>query len=130
MTTTNKTMREKIAERERSGYRTDVYDLVSSLKTALDPENGRPDTYTAAKAAVGLLLDSLNAGSERDAIPGIVAGIVSTHRHLQGVGIFALLKALGHLPELEHATDARNEHAYKACAELREALRERIYWRD
>jgi len=123
-----KNIREQIAEREKDAYGPDVYELVRKLKTALDPEGSRPDTYTATKAAMALLLDAHNSGSERDAIPGMVAGIVSTHRHLQGKGLFAILTALGHLPSLEHATDARNEHAYKACEELRTALRERIYW--
>jgi len=109
----------------------DAYDLVRVLKMALENYGvERYDTYTMAKAAFALLLDAHNAGSERDSIPGMVAGIRSTHRHLQGKGIFAVLTALGHLPKLENATDARNEHAYKACEELREALKERIYWAD
>jgi len=128
MTTTNKTMREQIADHEGNAYGPDVYELVRKLKTALDPENGRPDTYTAAKAAMALLLDVHNAGNARDSVPGMVAGVISTHRHLQGTGIWAILTALGHLPKLENATDARNEHAYRACESLREALRERIYW--
>jgi len=145
MPATNKTMREKIAERERSSYRNDTHDLVSAARKGLKGEHkcsqcqhvdqsgpgiDRHDTYNLAKAAAALLLDALNSGSKRDAVPGVVAGISATHRHLQGVGLFAILEALGELPKLEHATDARNEHAYKACAELREALRERIYWTD
>ena len=130
MTTKNKTMREKISEHEKAS-RHDTFDLVRVLKTALE-EYGveRYDTFTMAKAAFALLLDAHNAGSERDSIPGMVSGITSTHRHLQGKGLFAVLTALGHLPKLPHATDARNEHAYKACEELRNALRERIYWPD
>lgn len=131
MTTTNKTMREQISEREQNSWKNDTHELVTAARKGLS-EHGvkRHDTYLLAKAAVALLLDALNSGSKRDAVPGVVAGIVATHRHLQGQGIFALLEALGELPKLENATDPRNEHAYKACAELREALRERIYWRD
>jgi len=111
--------------------RHDTHDLVSALKTALEGVGvERYDTFTMAKAAFALLLDAHNAGSERDSIPGMVAGITTTHRHLQGKGIFAVLTALGHLPKLENATDARNEHAYKACDTLRTALSERIYWGD
>ena len=126
---TNKTMRDQIAERQSKTYGNDTFDLVRVLKTALE-EHGveRYDTFTMAKAALALLLDAHNAGSERDSIPGMVAGITHTHRHLQGKGIFAVLTALGHLSKL--GTDARNEHAYAACGELREALRERIYWAD
>ena len=126
---TNKTMRDQIAVRQSKTYGNDTFDLVRVLKTALE-EHGveRYDTFTMAKAALALLLDAHNAGSERDSIPGMVAGITHTHRHLQGKGIFAVLTALGHLPALENATDARNQHAYDACAELREALKERIYW--
>ena len=123
-----KNIRDQIAEHERSKYGPDVFELVRTLRKALDPENSRPDTYTATKAAMALLLDAHNSGSERDSIPGMVAGIVATHRHLQGKGLFAILTALGHLPSLDCATDARNEHAYKACEEMRTALRERIYW--
>lgn len=111
--------------------RIDTHDLVTAAREGLKGAGvERHDTYNLAKAAVALLLDALNSGSREDAIPGVVEGIQTTHRHLQGVGIFALLEALGTLPKLEHATDARNEHAYKACAELREALAERIYWKD
>jgi len=128
---TTKTVREEIAERERKSYQNDAYDLVRALRAGLEDHGiDRNDTYNITKGAIALLLDALNSGSERDAVPGTVAGILTTHRHLQGVGIFALLKALGELPTLENATDPRNEHAYKACAELRIALRERIYWRD
>ncbi len=124
-----KTIQEQISERETKSYRNDTHDLVRVLKTALQ-EHGveRYDTYTMAKAAFALLLDAHNAGDERDSIPGMVAGITNTHRHLQGKGIFAVLTALGHLPKL--GTDARNQHAYDACGELREALKERIYWTD
>jgi len=111
--------------------RHDTHDLVSALKTVLEGVGvERYDTFTMAKAAFALLLDAHNAGSERDSIPGMVAGITTTHRHLQGKGIFAVLTALGHLPKVEHGTDARNEHAYKACEEIRTALSERIYWAD
>ena len=131
MTSKTNTMREQIAEREQKSYGNDTFDLVRVLKKALE-EHGveRYDTYTMAKAAFALLLDAHNAGSERDSIPGMVAGITHTHRHLQGKGLFAVMTALGHLPKLAHATDARNEHAYKACEELRTALSERIYWPD
>ena len=124
-------IQEQINERESKSYRNDTHDLVRVLKTALE-EHGveRYDTFTMAKAAFALLLDAHNAGSERDSIPGMVAGITATHRHLQGKGIFAVLTALGHLPKVEHGTDARNEHAYKACEEIRTALSERIYWAD
>jgi hypothetical protein len=124
-------MREKIAEREKNAYGNDTHDLVRACREGLKAHGiDRHDTFNVAKAAAALLLDALNAGSKRDAIPGVVAGITTTHRHLQGEGIFTILEALGELPKLDNATDARNEHAYKACAELREALRERIYWRD
>jgi hypothetical protein len=131
MTTKNKTMRERIAEREKNAYRNDTHDLVRAAREGLKAHGiERHDTYNLAKAAIALLLDSLNSGSKRDAVPGAVAGILTTHRFLQGQGIFTLLEALGELPKLENATDARNEHAYKACAELREALRERIFWQE
>lgn len=124
-----KTIQEQISERETKSYRNDTHELVQVLKTALQ-EHGveRYDTFTMAKAAFALLLDAHNAGDAGDSIPGMVAGITNTHRHLQGKGIFAVLTALGHLPGL--GTDARNEHAYAACGELREALKERIYWGD
>ena len=116
------------ARRQR---RIDTHDLVQSARKGLEDAGiERGDTHNMAKAAIGLLLDCLNAGSDREAIPGVVEGIRTTHRHLQGKGIFALLTALGELPKLECATDARNEHAYAACADLREALKERIYWKD
>lgn len=126
-----KTIQDQINERETKGYRNDTFKLVQVLKAAL-VEHGveRYDTFTMAKAAFALLLDAHNAGSQHDSVPGMVAGITSAHRHLQGKGIFAVLTALGHLPSLEHATDARNEHAYNACSDLRKALRERIYWPD
>lgn len=128
-TNTTNTIQDQINERESDSYGNDTHDLVRVLKTALEDHGvERYDTFTMAKAAFALLLDAHNAGSERDSIPGMVAGITQTHRHLQGKGIFAVLTALGHLPKL--GTDARNEHAYAACATLREALRERIYWTD
>ena len=108
-----------------------THDLVRALREGLQGAGvDRHDTFNIAKGAIALLLDALNSGSKTDAVPGVVEGIRTTHRHLQGQGIFALLEALGTLPKLEYATDARNEHAYKACAELREALQERIYWKD
>lgn len=129
MNNKTKTIGERIAEHESRNYGNDIHRLVNLLREALK-EHGieKYDTYTVAKAATALLLDAHNAGSERDSIPGMVAAIRSTHRYLQGKGIFAVLTALGHLPGLPCATDARNEHAYKACEELRTALRERIYW--
>ena len=109
----------------------DTHDLVRACREGLKGAGiDRHDTFNIAKGAIALLLDALNSGSKTDAVPGVVEGILTTHRHLQGQGIFALLEALGTLPKCEHATDARNEHANKACAELREALRERIYWKD
>lgn len=122
-------MRDRIAEHEKGSYGNDTHDLVRALREGLTAHGiERHDTYNIAKGAIALLLDALNSGSDRDAVPGVVAGILTTHRYLQGQGIWALLTALGHLPELENATDARNEHAYKACETLREALSERIYW--
>jgi len=123
---------EQIQRFEREN-RSETYRLVNILKDALSEAGhknkwGRPDTYTMAKAAIGLLLDAHNAGSEHETIPGMIAGIITTHRHLQGEGIYAILKALGHLPDMENATDARNEIAYELCGKARAALSERIYW--
>ena len=106
-----------------------THDLVRAAREGLEKAGiDRHDTFNIAKAAMALLLDSLNSGSEKDAIPGTVEGITNTHRYLQGKGVFALLEALGNLSKLP--TDARNEHAYAACGEIREALKHRIYWKD
>jgi len=123
-----KNIQEQINEHE-SRSRFDTFNLVRVIREALAAHGvERSDTYTMSKAASAFLLDAHNAGSERESIPGIVAGVRNTHRHLQGKGVFAVLTALGHLPTLENATDARNEHAYAACEDLRGALSERIYW--
>lgn len=105
----------------------DTHDLVRAAREGLK-EAGveRHDTHNLAKAAIALLLDCVNGGDSKDAVIGTVEGIRTTHRHLQSVGIFALLEALGTVSKL--SSDARNEHAYRACAEMREALKERIYW--
>ena len=89
------------------------------------------DAYAKAKVATKALLDATNVmGSEKAVIAGVVAGILETHRYLQGQGIVAILTALGEFGRLPGHEDPRNAHAKATCAKLPEALREQIYWKD
>ena len=89
------------------------------------------DAFNAARAATKALLDATNCmGADKAVIAGVVAGILNTHRYLQGQGIIAILTALGEFGRLPGHEDPRNAHAKATCAKLPEALREQIYWKD
>ena len=79
-----------------------------------------------ARDAIETLTRALNGGTRRDVIAGLVQGLSREHRYLQSEAIWALLEALARLPQ-ETGTDARNEHAVNACADVYAALADRIY---
>lgn len=83
--------------------------------------------FRAGVEAADSLADHLNGGGQKSAMYGLLYGLMKTHRHLQAQTVWTLLEALGRLPDVDLG-DARNEHALKACGEVREALKERIYW--
>jgi hypothetical protein len=79
------------------------------------------------------LAKALNGGDRNNLVLGLTEGLTREHRYLQGEAVFALLKALGNLGSLADSsrhTDARNVHAYRACAKIREALRDQIIFDD
>jgi hypothetical protein len=98
----------------------------------------RGNEYTRRDFEAGVelakaLAKALNGGDRGNLVLGFTEGMAREHRYLQGEAIFALLKALGNLGGLADCsrhTDARNEHAYRACAKIREALRDQIIFDD
>ena len=88
----------------------------------------RVDTEKKAKELTEELCKALNGGSRADAVKGVIEGLKYEHRYLQSEAIWCLLEALGTLAT--ERTDGRNEHAIKACADLRAAVGDRIYWKD
>jgi len=89
------------------------------------------EAFRKAREATKALLDATNTmGAEPAVVAGVVAGILETHRYLQGQGIVAILTALGEFGRLPGHEDPRNAHAKATCAKLPEALREQIYWKD
>ncbi len=93
------------------------------------------DLFEKARGAVADLCKVLNGGGQqekRTIVAGILEGLTHEHRYLQNEALWLLLTSLGAFGGLPSGrfTDARNEHAHKACADLREALGDRIYWPD
>jgi len=89
------------------------------------------EAFRKAREATKAILDATNTmGAESAVVAGVVAGILETHRYLQGQGIVAILTALGEFGKLPGHEDARNAHAKGTCAKLPEVLKDRIYWKD
>ena len=86
----------------------------------------RVETKKKAKELTEALCKALNGGSRKDAVAGVVDALRHEHRYLQSEAVWALLEALGTLAT--ERTDARNEHAIKACGDLKAAVGDRIYW--
>jgi len=78
--------------------------------------------------AARALSKALNGGDRNNIMLGFLDGLVREHRYLQSEMVWMLLTILAELasPDLVNRTDARNEYAIKACADLREALKDRL----
>lgn len=85
-----------------------------------------------ARDAFGALCKALNGGPREAVVGGLLAGLTTEHRYLVNDAVWALLDALGEWGggSPRSYTDARNESAHLACREVREALKDRIYWRE
>jgi len=84
--------------------------------------------FEAGQEAAKALGKALNGGHRATIALGFLKGLTREHRYLQSEVIWALLQTLAELggDDLNGRTDARNEHAIKACVDLREALKDRL----
>jgi hypothetical protein len=124
MTTTTKTVLARLHELEQ-GYIRDENNTLTKLREA------DVKAFKRARAAMAELLDATNTmGAVDPVMLGTIAGIMDTHRYLQGQGVPAILKAIGQFGKLAEQnswlSDARNAHVVKIAEMLRDGLDSRI----
>jgi len=89
-------------------------------------EHVRRDYLAGRRAAEGLGR-GLNGGSRDTVMLGLLDGLRNEHRYLQGEAVWTILQALSYLgaDPLRTYVDGRNEHAIRACEDIRARLVDR-----